>query len=57
MDSLILVVVGLLLYAVGIGMFIRFASFIHRCDNEMKSMLGKSSRTTRRPSRPRLRAA
>ena len=45
MNTVILVIVGLVVYAVGLGLFIRFGAFIHHCDNEMQSMLEKNPGT------------
>ncbi|HEX9614549.1 MAG TPA: hypothetical protein VGA55_03555 [Bacteroidota bacterium] len=66
MNTLILVIVGLVVYAAGLGMFIRFGAFVHHCDKEMQSMLDRnpgvrgglrirSGRPTR--TKPRLKAA
>lgn len=58
-----ILIIGLGLYLGGIILFLRFAGFVHRCDDEMKSMLDKkqsdlriSSRRGPRP-RPRFRTA
>lgn len=66
MDTVTLVIIGVVIYAAGLGLFMRFAAFVHRCDDEMQSMLdlhaehrrglrAKAGRSSR--PKPRLKAA
>jgi hypothetical protein len=67
MEALGYVITVLVIYFLGIVMFIRFGAFLHGCDNDMREMLRKSSslhtrfhqlRKPRSPQpKPRLRAA
>jgi hypothetical protein len=59
------IAVGIFVYAVGLFLFVRFASFVRRCDHEVRCMMEKKRvvhpelEKPLRPARPRprLRAA
>lgn len=39
MGALTILLLGVILYAVGLMLMIRFGSFMHDCDDEMRSMI------------------
>lgn len=66
MDALTILLVGGILYALGIILMIRFGSFMHDCDDDVRSMIKPSRRMPRlflrrtsrmRKPRPRVRTA
>ena len=59
MDALGYVTAALILYLLGLVLFVRFAAFLHGCDDDMKEMLRKPSNRfhlLRKPRSPRPKA-
>lgn len=47
MTTILIILMGFLLYCAVVGLILRFITFIHGCDVEMRSMIGQRKK---RPS-------